>query len=161
MHCWPSWALWWLCSIVSKNLSNSSRKCNAFGQAVIFYLVFCFFVVSSFEFWLVWKASLRSGGPHHGTSPASFLLWWDMEVKSLWLCNCAYKWYQLSAEAAWGRSWFRASCPKHETQWVCLHLSTFRSFLSSPSPSPGIQVWWVTSAVSLTEATEGKGNNYF
>lgn len=56
-----------------------SKKSYAFGQAVIFYLVFCFCMVSSLDFWLVCKEYMFSLCPFTSVScfPFSFmtLLW--------------------------------------------------------------------------------------
>lgn len=43
-------------------------KSYAFGWAVIFYLVFCFFVISSLEFWLVCKENMFSSCPFTSVS---------------------------------------------------------------------------------------------
>lgn len=48
------WGLWWLHDIISKGLSNWSMRSSAFDRAVYFlYLLFCSFMISSLEFWLV------------------------------------------------------------------------------------------------------------
>jgi len=74
-----------LCGTVSKGLSNSSMKSNAFGQAVIFYLVFCFFVICSLEFWLICKEDMFSSCPFPSVScfPFSFMtMLWVLKFRS-------------------------------------------------------------------------------
>lgn len=74
----PSWGLWWLHDIISKGLSNSSTRSSAFDRAVWFlYLVFCSFMISSLEFWLVCMGDMFSSHPilHVYLTFPLFLIW--------------------------------------------------------------------------------------
>lgn len=98
-HGWPSWALWWLCGVTSKGLSNSTMKSYAVDKAVSFYLVFCSFTISSLEFWLVCMEDVFSSHSFRSASYfpfASFrIVLWELKFwctgsydsAGLLLCN--------------------------------------------------------------------------